>query len=305
MYPISLSPAQEVDFALMLLIVFGALVLVALLVLTVLFIVKYNHKKHPDATQIEGNPKAEFIWTVIPTLMIFGFFYFGWTGYKALRTVPENAMHVTVDAKMFSWTFIYDNGKQSSELMVPVGQPVKVELHSRDVIHSFFVPAFRVKMDCVPGMTTYAWFKAEREGEYDILCAEYCGLNHSGMLAKIKAVSREEFDKWYGTAVASAGPEAGKAVLDAQGCISCHTLDGSATLAPSFKGMYGEETTVLTGGKKQVLVIDPQYIKDSIREPAKDIVDGFQNIMPPYDLSDDDINNIVEYLKTIGKDAKE
>ena len=188
MYPQSYSPAQQVDFSLMLVFVFSAVVLVVLTLVTCWFIWRYHHTRNPTPTDIRGNMTAEVLWTVIPFFMVMGLFYYGWTGFKALRTVPRDAMDVQVTARMFSWTFTYANGKQSPYLAVPVGKPVKLDLRSVDVIHSFYAPAFRIKMDTVPGMNTYAWFRADRAGTYDVYCAEYCGTGHSKMLTTIQAI---------------------------------------------------------------------------------------------------------------------
>ncbi len=304
MYSQSFSPAQQVDFALFLVFAFAGVVLLILTVTTLLFIIRYRHEKHPEAADIRGNTKLEILWTVIPSILVLGLFYFGWTGYQALRTVPSDAMPVQVTAKMFSWTFTYENGRHSNILVVPTGKPILLKMHTTDVIHSFFAPAFRIKMDVVPGMETYTWFKAEKDGEYEIFCTEYCGTGHSAMLSTIKAVPTAEFDEWLEAKEALIGPEAGHALMNAQGCYGCHVMSGSTGIAPSLSGLYGAKVDVTIDGKKQTVTADDAYIKESIVEPGKMIVDGYDNTMPPYtDLKDSEIDAILAYLRIIGKDS--
>lgn len=303
MYPQSLSPAQQVDFALLLIFIFSAVVLFILTVITVYFLWRYHHKRHPVAADIRGNVTAEIVWTLIPSLMIMGLFYYGWTGYKALRTVPPNAMQVAVTAKMFSWTFTYPNGKSSSYLAVPVGTPVQLNLHSVDVIHSFFVPAFRIKMDTVPGMKTYAWFKAEKEGVYDIYCAEYCGVRHASMLSTVRAMSAGDFAAWVADTGPASGPAAGKALLEAQGCFGCH-VTGDKTMAPPFEGLYGSTVVVLEGNKERPVHVDEAYLREAITDPGKTLVKGYDNIMPPYvDFTEQQMTDIMEFLRSIGDES--
>ena len=302
MYPQSLSPVQQVDFALFLIFAFSAVVLFILTTITVYFLWRYHHKRHPVPVDIRGNVTAEVIWTLIPSLMIMGLFYYGWTGYKALRTVPPNAMQVAVTAKMFSWTFTYPGGKSSSYLAVPVGVPVQLNLHSVDVIHSFFVPAFRIKMDTVPGMKTYAWFKAEQEGVYDIYCAEYCGVRHANMLSTVRAMDAAAFAAWVADTGPVSGPAAGKAFLEAQGCFGCHVT--GETISPPFEGMYGSTRVVLEGNKERTVKVDEAYLHEAIVDPGKLIVKGYDNIMPPYtDFTEQQMMDIMEYFRSIGDES--
>ncbi len=303
MYPQSLSPVQQVDFALLLIFVFSAVVLGVLTIITLYFLWRYNHKRNPVPTNIKGNLTAEILWTLIPSLMIMGLFYYGWTGYQALRTVPDNAMEVEVTAKMFSWTFTYENGKSSSYLAVPVGTPVKLNLRSVDVIHSFFVPAFRIKMDTVPGMKTYAWFRSEREGVYDIYCAEYCGLKHSAMLSTVRAMPQKDFDTWLADTGPADGPKAGLALMDSQGCFSCHTVNGSGSdNGPDLKGLYGRRHVVIINKKEKEIIADEAYLREAIIAPGKSLVKGYDDTMPAYEeLTESQLVNIIEYLRSIGQ----
>ena len=304
MYPQSLSPVQQVDFALLLIFIFSGVMLVILTIITCYFIWRYNHKRNPTPTNIKGNVKAEIIWTLIPSLMVMGLFYYGWTGYQALRTVPSNAMNVKVTAKMFSWTFTYENGKTSNYLAVPVHTPVKLNMESIDVIHSLFIPAFRIKMDTVPGMKTYAWFSTEREGIFDIYCAEYCGIKHSAMLSTVRAMSQEEFDEWLTDSGPAESDKAGFAFMEAIGCFTCHDAQGKEIKdSPKLIGLYGSKRPVLINSKEQEVLADEAYIKESIVDPGKLLVKGYDNTMPAYtDITPAQMANIIDYLRSVGED---
>jgi len=210
---------------------------------------------------------------------------------------------------MWKFTFQYENGKRNDTLYVPQGKPVVLDLESADVIHSFYVPAFRLKQDMIPGKKIRTWFIANSPGKYDIFCAEYCGLQHSGMYTAVKVLPQPEFDKWYidTTAVVATTPSgapmmAGATIIRTLGCIACHSTDGSPLTGPSFKGVFGHEITVVTGGKERTFPIDETYIKKSILEPNADIVKGFNaNLMQTYkgQVSDKEITDIVEYIKSL------
>ena len=297
MYRDSLSPVQQVDFAFYLLFGFSFIVLLFLTLCTLWFIWRYHYTRNPKAADIRGNIKAEVLWTLIPSLLVMGLFYYGWVGFQALRTVPANAMEVQVTARMWSWTFSYPNNKHSNILVVPVNEPVKLHLITKDVIHSFFAPAFRIKMDTVPGMDTYVWFKAQRTGDYDVFCAEYCGTQHATMVSTIRVVSREEYDAWLAE---DNGADSGLKLLEAQGCISCHSIDGSAGVGPTFKGLWGRKNKVSSQGKKSEVLVDDAYLREAIIKPGAQIVEGYEDIMPPYtDFTKQQLDSIIEYIKTL------
>jgi cytochrome c oxidase subunit 2 len=198
------------------LFIFGVSVaiLVGITAAMIWFVFRYSRKRNPRPADFDGNLLAEILWTVLPTLLVLGMFFSGWSSYRALRDVPPGAMEVKVAARMWSWSFEYANGKKSNVLWAPLGEPVKLSMQSSDVIHGFFAPAFRIKQDVVPGVTTYAWFKADQPGDYDVFCSVYCGLQHAKMLTTIKAVPREEFAAWLDAAPAAAG--AGRTLLAAR-----------------------------------------------------------------------------------------
>jgi cytochrome c oxidase subunit 2 len=305
------TEAVNTAFHVMLAIAVAMLLLVTALM--VFFAIKYHRKRHPQAEQVEGNTLLEIAWTVIPTLLALGMFYIGWIGYKVMRNVPEGALQVSATGRMWSWEFKYDNGKSSSELYVPQGTPVRVNLQSADVLHSFYIPAYRVKQDVVPGLDTYTWFQPVDTGRFDIFCAEYCGQRHAYMMSKVVVVPEEEFRVWLEKDVAPAAvPEAGgegEALAEVRkagerlsrikGCNACHSTDGSRLVGPSYKGLFGSMATVATGGQNRQVVADEEYLRRSIVDPNADIVDGYDAVMPAIEMTEEEIRAIVEYVKTL------
>lgn len=271
------------------------------------FVVRYNRKRHPKPKDVKDNTRLEILWAAIPTLLVLVMFWYGWIGYTPMRRVPEGALTIKATGRMWSWNFEYENGKQSEFLIVPVGKPVKLELYSPDVLHSLYIPAFQIKEDVVPGINNVMWFQSDKPGEYDILCAEYCGLRHAYMLSKVIVKPMEEYLAWY-NAPADTSSEAsvepvGLQVLKKNACLSCHSQDGSVIVGPSFKGLWGAERQVADeSGKKLKLTADEQYIKASIYEPNKHVVEGFnKGLMVSYKdaITEEELKQIVEYLKTL------
>jgi len=285
------------------------LLLIGLTVTMLYFVFRYNKKKNPVATQIEGNTFLEITWTVIPLVLALVMFSLGWSGWKSTTKPPKDAMNITVVARMWSFLFVYENGKQSPDLIVPVNTPVKINLVSLDVIHSLFIPDFRIKSDIIPGREKFMWFLPEIEGKYKIFCAEYCGLQHSYMHSTVNVMSKDKFKSWYAesakavTVAGNASPaEIGEAIMRAQGCFACHTPDGTKLIGPSYFNLFGSQQTIIRDGKETTITVDAEYIKRCILQPNTDIVKGFPStIMQSYrsTLSDNDILKIIEYLKTL------
>ena len=173
------------------------LLLVFVTVLMIYFAIRYRRSKNPEPSDIRGNWLLETAWTAIPTILVLSMFYFGWQSYLGLRNVPEGAIEIEVIGQQFSWIFIYPNDKVAeNELVVPHGQPIKLNITAEDVNHSLFIPAFRIKMDAVPGLDSYTWFFADEIGQYDVLCAEYCGIAHSEMIAVLRIVPDSAYRAW-------------------------------------------------------------------------------------------------------------
>ena len=270
--------------------------------LMVYFVIHYRREKHPQPVDIEGSTWLEVTWTVLPTLLVLTMFYYGLTGFQFLKKVPEGAMNVKVIARQWSWLFQYDSGTQDSELRVPVGKPVKLILTSQDVIHGFYIPAFRIKQDAVPGMTNTLWFQATEVGTFDVMCSQYCGLEHSHMLSKVIVLPQEEFTKWYQSKsqkgplkVASLGPQ----LYQEKGCVGCHSIDGSPRVGPSFKGLFGKTEKVTAAGKEQTVTVDETFIRKFIQEPNVVHIEGFQPIMPKIAMTDEELTGLVDYIKSL------
>lgn len=292
-------------------VVISLVLLVALTIVMFYFIYRYNRKKNKEAVQIEGNTTLEIIWTGIPILLVIGMFYFGWAGWNPMTKPPADAMTVTSIARMWNFSFKYENGKESKDLILPVNKPVKINLVAIDVLHSLFIPAFKVKSDMIPGNDKMMWFIPQREGEYDLYCSEYCGLQHSYMQANVKVLSLEEYNKWYADTSAvvliaqdTLPGSAGLAIITSQGCTACHSSDGSKILGPTFLNLFGETQVVVKDGKDVTITADEEYIKRSIYDPNIEVVKGYpRDLMQSYKetISEDDILKIIEYLKSLNE----
>ena len=190
----SSSFAHSVDSTFLFIVGVSVFFLVLITALMITFVIKYSRKRNPVATNIHGNIPLEVAWTVIPTILVLVMFWYGWTGYKEMSEIPADAYVIDVQGQMWQWKFTYPNGVQTDSLFIPVNTPVKVNLKSIDVDHSFYVPAFRVKKDVIPGKQNTAWFKATDVGVFNLFCAEYCGMKHSYMITKVVVLSVNDFN---------------------------------------------------------------------------------------------------------------
>jgi len=188
---------ETVDFVMLYIVGIAVVLLLGVTITMIYFVIKYNRKKGHKPADIHGNIWLEITWIVVPTLLVLSMFYFGYTGFKEIRKVPKDAFVVNVTARMWQWEFKYGNGKITDTLYVPVNKPIKLEMQSADVNHSFYIPAFRIKEDAIVGRKTYLYFTPKKIGDYDVACAEYCGLGHSMMYTKVKVISQEQFNDWY------------------------------------------------------------------------------------------------------------
>lgn len=293
---------EGVDWVFKLLFGISFFFLILITATMIFFVVRYNRKRHPKAVQVKDSTALEITWITIPIIIVLFLFYYGFAAFQPMIWVPKNAMQVKVIARMWQYSFEYAGSKISNELVLPLNTPVKLNLHSEDVIHGFSVPAFRVKEDVVPGKNNYLWFTPQVLGEYHIFCTAYCGVRHSYMGTKIRVVTPREFLTWVNALkVASADPE-GLVIMKKNACISCHSLDGSKLVSVSFKGLYGKVETVITNGTQRTVKVDDEYIKTSIFEPDKDLVVGYpKGVMKPYKgiIKDEEARKIIDYLKTL------
>ena len=269
--------------------------LVGLLIL--FFIIKYRKSSGRQAEQIHGSTLLEIIWTAIPLGISMVIFVWGAALYFHMQRPPQNALEVYGVAKQWMWKFEYSGGQREiNSLHVPVGKPVKVTLISQDVIHSFFVPAFRVKQDVLPSRFTTAWFEATRPGTYHLFCSQYCGTNHSAMIGQVVVMSPEDYANWLASGKAEGSlASRGEKLFQELGCITCHRPDSGAR-GPNLQGVYGRPVRLNDG---RVIVADDAYIRESILDPNAKIVSGFDAVMPTFQgtVGEDDLIQLMEYLK--------
>lgn len=300
--------AGKVDGVLLTITLLSLFFFVLITVILVVFAVKYRRKRDDEETPyITGSEPLEIIWTVIPSILLIALFVYGFVVYKEMRNPPADAVDITVTGKQWLWTFDYYNGKKTlNELYVEQNIPVRMVMMSDDVLHSFFVPGFRVKQDVLPGRYVQLWFTPTKIGTFDIFCAEYCGTGHSAMLGKVIVLSPEAYEIWEkgvkavdGAGVASLPPaELGEKLYKEKGCNACHSVDGSTVVGPTFKGIFGHSVELQDGSTVDV---DENYLKQSILEPQAQLVKGFQPVMPSFKgiLSDEEISALVAYIKTL------
>ena len=313
--PQASTAAGNVDAVFLFIVALCVAFLILITSLLVYFVIKYNRKKHPKGVDIEGNAWLETVWTVTPAVLFLAMFYFGWTNFDYMRSVPRDAMVIQVTARQWAWSFTYPNGKRTTELFLAFNKPVKVELHSLDVIHGFYVPAFRIKQDAVPGKQNYTWFTPTMLGIFDIECTVICGVNHANMLSKAVVVPGSDFEAWYfgdedapfpgqaKTAAGAAPPtpvNPAMAVLNEKICLACHSLDGSVMVGPTFKGLYkSTEIVKEADGKEREVTVDDARLARSIQDPNVEIVKGYPPTMPPNPLTNSELKLVIEFIKNL------
>src|SRR5258706_435689 len=276
-------------------------------VMLVAFTIMYRHKPgQPRDTAAGHSTTLELTWTLIPSVIVVFLYYYGFRHYMDMTIEPPNSYEITANGAMWQWSFIYPTGLSYGELHVPVGTPVRMVLQSQDVIHSLYIPAFRVKKDVVPGRYNRLWFEATDVGTYEIYCAAYCGTNHSTMRGTVVVQTKADYEQWLKTQTALAENlppvEKGAKLYRTQGCVQCHSLDGTRLVGPSWKDLWGK-TETLTGGTQ--VHVDTAYVSESILQPLAKIVDGYPATMPPFVLKDNDINAIIAYMKSISSFTSE
>jgi len=278
---------------------------VLVVILVAWFAVKYRREKHPNAVQIHGNIPLEITWSAIPLAIAMVIFVWGGVLYFHLSRPPAGSMEVYAIGKQWMWKFEHPNGtREINELHVPINRDIKMIMTSQDVIHSFFVPAFRVKNDVIPGNERYsvAWFNATKAGEYHLFCAEYCGTLHSGMIGKVIAMDQADYERWQsGGGGEGSMAASGEKLFLQLGCSTCHRADSGAR-GSNLNGLFGS-TVQLSDGRK--VVADEGYVRESIQNPPAKVVAGFQPIMPSFQgqISEEGILQLVEYVKHLSGQA--
>ncbi len=299
-----------------------------IVVLMVVFVTRYRRRegRRPESAA-SHNTALELTWTGIPLVIVILIFYFGFKGFIGMATPPADAYKIEVLGHKWSWEFTYPNGHADADLHVPVERDVLLVLTSEDVIHSLYIPAFRLKKDAVPGRYTKTWFRATTPGDYTVFCAEYCGTGHSDMLATCTVHPPGEFEKWLEGAdplkklteeqylAYLADPAAfiqehpdlkgletpammGAKLYQKKGCKQCHSVDGSGGTGPSFKGIFGE-THLMQDGRQ--VRVDENYVRESVLEPMAQVRAGFQAVMPTYQgrLKDREITALIAYIESL------
>lgn len=262
------------------------------------FGLKYR-RKSPEQVGLSATTATthlEVAWSVIPLIILLFLFYWGAGVYMELSRPPSDAVQYFAIGRQWMWKFQHPDGRREiNELHVPVGLPVKLTMTSEDVVHSFYVPAFRNKYDVLPGRYTTTWFKADKVGSYRLFCAEYCGTEHSKMVGRVVVLSPHEYEEWLAGSTPGSTPTAsGEQIFNARGCPTCHRNDSSAR-APILTGLIGRPVKLSTG---ETLTADETYVRESIMDPGAKVVDGYQPIMPTYrgQISEEELIQIISYI---------
>ncbi|QDV62855.1 cytochrome c oxidase subunit II [Crateriforma conspicua] len=333
------SFAEGVDWVYDTILYISLVFFVGIVIALVWFAIKYHKKKgEPAESQTSHHTPLELLWSIGPSFLLVYMFVVGAISYLDMRTPPEGSYEIGVEAYKWGWTMDYGGGTYHPELHLLLDEPTKLSMRSSDVIHSLFIPAFRAKKDIVPGRYNYMWFKPTVASEkvsvdelasakketgtdawdydkyqftpdgyrfFDLYCAEYCGKSHSEMQTVVVVhETQEELDAWIKEKASrpdDVAPDAwGKTLYNQRGCASCHSIDGSKRVGPSFKDLAGSTHALADGSS---VTVDPNYIRESILEPKAKVVAGYNPVMPSYkgQLSDDDIDSIIAYLKTLAE----
>jgi len=267
----------------------------------IFFVLKYRRRSlHEVPRPVAGSHKLETLWSVIPFLIAMTMFAWGAQLYFEQFRAPQNAVEVYVVGKQWMWKIQHTTGQREiNQLHVPVGRKVKLIMTSEDVIHDFFIPAFRIKTDVLPGRYTSQWFEATKPGTYHLFCAEYCGMNHSGMIGSVIVMEPRDFDNWLsGNTNQQAPAVAGQQLFQTLGCASCHGAAGEGGRGPALAGLFGSRVSLASG---QTVTADEGYIRESIVNPQGKLVTGFGPIMPTFQgqVTEDQLVQLVAFIKSL------
>jgi cytochrome c oxidase subunit II len=273
---------------------------VVLSLLILYFAVKYRRRREDEIPRaVEGSMRLEVVWTVVPFIVSMGIFVWGANIYYRMYRPPAEALDIYVVAKQWMWKFQHlDGHREINELHVPVGRKVRLMMTTEDVIHSFFVPAFRTKMDVVPGKYSTVWFEATRPGRYHLFCAEYCGTSHSGMIGWIYVMEAPEYQDWLsGGAGGGSLASSGEKLFQQLACNTCHKTGGTGR-GPALEGVFGKEAKLQDGNS---VTVDEGYLRESILNPRAKVVAGYQPIMPTFQgqVSEEQLLELAAYIKSL------
>jgi len=294
------SIAGQVDALYIYLVLVSAVMTLLIFIAVAVLAIKYRRRPGVAPHPIEGSPILETAWSVIPFGVMLTFFIWGAVIYFRERTPPTNATEVYVVAKQWMWKIEHMEGQREiNELHVPTGQNVKLIMTSQDVIHSFFIPAFRIKQDVLPGRYTTLWFNATKPGRYHLFCAEYCGTQHSGMGGDIIVMEPQQYAQWMAGGPSAPLQETGKQLFSQLGCVTCHRSDVQGR-GPNLVGIYNKPVLLEDG---RTVIADENYVRESILDPTAKIVSGFKPVMPTFQgiISDEQLNALVAYIKSLNQ----
>jgi len=291
--------AGNVDALYIFLVLIAGFVCVAIFTMILVFALRYRRRHGVNAEPIEGSTALEITWSVVPLGIFMVIFAWGAIIYFEERTPPRGATEVYVVAKQWMWKLEHEEGQREiNELHVPVGRDVKLIMTSQDVIHSFYVPAFRIKQDVLPGRYTTAWFRATKPGVYHLFCAEYCGTQHSGMIGQIVVLEPAQYQAWLSGGITSGSlAQNGETIFQQLGCPTCHRSDVQGR-GPNLVGVFGKPVLLEDG---RTVIADENYVRESILSPSAKVVNGFKPIMPVFQglVSEEQLTALVAYIKSL------
>ncbi len=294
------TTAGNVDALFIFLLIVSGLMTLLIFVAVVYFAARYRHRKGVLAEQVEGSTPLELTWSIIPLGVFMVIFAWGAVVYFKSRTPPRDATEVYVVAKQWMWKLEHAEGQREiNELHVPVGRDVKLIMTSQDVIHSFFVPAFRMKQDVLPGRYTVAWFRATKPGTYHLFCTQYCGSQHSGMIGSIIVQEPAQYEAWMSGGTTGPLSATGEKIFAELGCVTCHRTDSQGR-GPNLQGVFGKPVLLQDG---RTVTADENYIRESILDPGAKVVNGFKPVMPTFQglVSEEQLNALVAYVKSMAQ----
>ncbi|HEY2016058.1 MAG TPA: cytochrome c oxidase subunit II [Bryobacteraceae bacterium] len=294
------TAAANVDALFIFLLIVSGLMTLLIFVALTYFAARYRHRRGVPAEQIEGSIPLELTWSIIPFFVFMVIFAWGAVVYFKGRTPPRDSTEVYVVAKQRMWKLEHAEGQREiNELHVPVGRDVKLIMTSQDVIHSFFVPAFRMKQDVLPGRYTVAWFRATKPGTYHLFCAEYCGTQHSGMIGSIVVQEPAQYEAWMSGGTSGPLSASGEKIFAELGCVTCHRTDTQGR-GPNLQGVFGKPVLLADG---RTVTADENYIRESILDPGAKVVNGFKPVMPTFQglVSEEQLNALVAYVKSLSQ----
>jgi cytochrome c oxidase subunit 2 len=303
--PAASSLAQEVDALYFYLVGVSGVLTLLVASLVVFFAIRYRRSN--TAVNRDKGPTGyllELSWLLLPLPILLSFFYWGASLYFSMYRPPADCTQIDVVGRQWMWKFQHPRGKREiDELHVPVNQAVRLNMISQDVIHSLYVPAFRVKQDVLPGRYTTLWFRPTQPGRYHLFCAEYCGTNHARMRGSVVVMTPADFQAWLAGSASSEPPAvAGRKLFEQLRCDSCHRGGGERSRGPPLEGIFGRSTRLASG---ESIAVDEAYLRESILRPQAKVVAGFQPIMPTYEgqISEEGILQIIAYIKSLGAQA--